>query len=233
MFFCVSGPARAANLGVYPIRLTLDSSRSIGSLHLTNRGDQPVVMQAAVRAWTIADNEEQYADTDALIVTPPVFTIAPGQSQVVRVGLRQPVASTTEQAFRVFLEQAPATPADPAQPGQAPNSLQVMLRLGIPVFITPEGEVTRAVEWHAERVDNDKLRIEAVNNGNVHVRVQRLELMGAEGALLAEKEELTYLLPGSRRHWLLDLPPGVISPYRIKAWTESGEQEVEITAGGS
>lgn len=227
---CLCSFATAASLSINPVRITLDSSRSIGALHLSNRGDEPVVMQAAVRDWTIENGEDRYIETDALIVTPPVFTIDPNKKQVVRVGLRRPVPSDTEQAFRVFLEQAPATPASYRQSDQPPTGIQVTLRIGIPVFIAPIGPVRRDVKWSVRRLDDERLQIEAVNRGNVHVQVQRLALLGAEGQPLVQNKDLTYILPGSKRHWILESPSAIAAPYRIKAWTRTGELEAEIKA---
>lgn len=233
VLFWLCGLGQAANLSINPVRITLDSSRSIAALHLSNRGNQPVVMQAAVREWAVEDGEDHYTETDALIVTPPVFTVAPGKEQVVRVGLRRPAPNNIEQSFRVFLEQAPAIPAGAEQPTPAPTGIQVTLRIGIPVFVSPDAPVTREVEWRARRLDDDKLRLEAVNHGNVHVQVQRLSLLGPDGEALVQNEAMTYLLPGSRRYWVLDLPPAAAPPYRIKAWTKAGELEAEIKADKS
>lgn len=228
----VVGLAQAANLSVNPVKLTLDSGRSIASLTLNNRGDEPVVMQAAVKAWSVSEGDDVYADTEALIVTPPVFTVPGGQSQVVRVGLRHPGDSEVEQAFRVFLEQAPATPggADSGDAGesQQPRSVQVLLRIGIPVFIPPKGEPNEQVVWRAEVLDNGKLRITGINKGNTHVAVNRLALLNADGNPAQEAERLTYLLPGTTRYWTLDKPAALPPPYRLKAWTRTGELEAEI-----
>lgn len=231
LLFWIWSLVPAANLSINPVRITLDNTRSIGALTLRNRGDEPVVMQAAVREWTIESNEEHYNDTDALIVTPPVFTVEPGREQIVRVGLRRPVASDTEQAFRVFLEQAPATPATPTRPIQPPTGIQVTLRFGIPVFIAPDGEPRREIEWRAERQNDGRLKIEAANRGNLHVQVKRLALLGTSGEPLVENDDLTYLLPGTTRHWLLEVPRTLTPPYRIKAGTRTGDLEAEITPG--
>lgn len=221
---------QAANLSINPVLITLSNGQSIGALTLRNKGHQPVVLQVDVRSWNIESNRDRYGETDALIVTPPVFTVAPDQEQVVRVGLRHPAASDTEQSFRVFLEQAPATPANSANPDQAPTGIQVTLRIGIPVFIAPGGPVKREVEWHAERLDDGHLRIEAVNRGNVHVQVQRLALLAQDNQPLSHNGDLMYVLPGSRRHWTLELPLSAAPPYRIKARTKAGELEGLVRA---
>ncbi|MDD2224008.1 MAG: fimbria/pilus periplasmic chaperone, partial [Pseudomonas sp.] len=69
---------QAASLSVNPVIITLSSSDTIAAMTLTNNGSDDVVMQASVNAWSIRDNEEHYAATTALIVSPPVFQVAPG-----------------------------------------------------------------------------------------------------------------------------------------------------------
>ncbi len=229
VLLCACSLGQAANLSINPVLITLDNTRSIGALNLINRGEEPVVMQAAIRAWDVEDGEDRYTETDALIVTPPVFTVAPAQEQVVRVGLRRPAANNVEQSFRVFLEQSPANPADEEE--QGPTGIQVTLRIGIPVFIAPDGPVSREIEWYVESIADKRLRITAVNRGNVHVRVQRLALLDEGGQPLVQNEDLTYLLPGSTRYWTLEPPVAVTTSYRIKAWTKSGELEAEAKPG--
>ncbi|MCL1484056.1 MAG: fimbria/pilus periplasmic chaperone [Marinobacter sp.] len=60
----------SANLSVNPVLITLDGSDSIAAMTLTNRGEESVVMQASVSAWSIRDNKEHYEPTARLIVTP-------------------------------------------------------------------------------------------------------------------------------------------------------------------
>ncbi len=217
------------------MRITLDDSNSIAALTVTNRDQREVVMQAAVKDWSIRDNDERYQGTDELIVTPPVFSVAPGASQIVRVGLRDTRPSGTEQAFRVFLEQAPATPggndrSEGDSAAQSPQGVQVMLRLGIPVFVEPAGSARRELAWRVERLADGRMRVAATNRGNVHAKVMRVALLGGDDAPLAESDESRYILPDSRRHWLLDPPADTAAPYTIKAWTRDGELHETVPA---
>jgi len=225
---------QAASLSVNPVLITLDSSDSIAAMTVTNRGANSVVMQASVNAWSIRDNEEHYEPTVGLIVTPPVFEIAPGKSQIVRVGLSDTAPKTIEQSFRVFLEQSPATPGDEGTTAddnvaKGPRAIQMMLRIGIPVFVKPVGAHKRELVWRAERLANGQLRIEVTNQGNRHSKISRLTLLD-RGKVVASSEAQRYILPGSRRHWLFDVPAGTAAPYRIKAKTNEGVLDTTVTA---
>lgn len=225
---------QAASLSVNPVLVTLDSSDAIAAMTVTNRGADSVVMQASVNTWSIQDNEEHYASTTALIVSPPVFEVAPGKSQIVRVGLSNTEPKSIEQSFRVFLEQAPATPGDDGSmtndgAANEPRGVQMMLRIGIPVFVEPSGARERELVWRAERLAEGRLRIEAVNQGNVHMKVSRLTLLD-DRETLARSKRPRYILPGSRRYWLFNVPAETAAPYRIKAETNEGELDTTVTA---
>lgn len=231
MLWLFVSAVQAASLSVNPVIITLSSSDSIAAMTLTNNGSDDVVMQASVNAWSIRDNEEHYAATTALIVSPPVFQVAPGKSQIVRIGLSDTAPQGVEQSFRVFLEQAPATPGDDSAADAAargPRGVQMMLRLGIPVFVKAAGVSTSKLVWQAKRLANGRLQITAENQGNAHTKISRLMLMDKD-KVIATAEQLSYLLPGSRRHWVLDVPAGTAAPYRIKAEAKDGVLETTIS----
>lgn len=245
--------AQAASLSINPVMISLDGSNAISAMTVTNQGDESVVMQATLNAWSIQDNHEAYQPTDALIVNPPIFELAAGASQIVRVGLSDTTPKTREQSFRVFLEQAPAIPEErqaigkdfmaalsstpvsvpaPAK-AQTPRAVQLMLRIGIPVFVRPSVAQTRPLEWSASRLPGGRVKVEASNTGNLHVRISELSLMkvpsdSAEPTVIQSRESLRYILPGSRRHWVFDASPRQTAPYYLKAETSTGVVEHTI-----
>ncbi|MDY0207454.1 MAG: fimbria/pilus periplasmic chaperone [Pseudomonas sp.] len=229
--FCSS--VQAASLSVSPVLITLDSSAAIAAMTVTNRGDDAVVMQAFINDWSIRDNQEHYEETDRLVVSPPVFEIAPGKSQIVRIGLLDTEPKMIEQSFRVFFEQAPATPnlelsADNSTTNY-PRGVQIMLRMGVPVFVKSVMPSASRVVWSAQRQPDGRLRIEADNQGGAHAKISRLALID-NGKTVASAEQLSYILPGSRRHWVLDVPAGVSAPYRIKVETKDGVLDTTVSA---
>ncbi|MGM0517703.1 MAG: fimbrial biogenesis chaperone [Pseudomonadota bacterium] len=223
--------AQAAGLSVSPVGVTLEDPRQIRDLQLRNTGDEPMVLQASVKDLSIADNREQYADTDALVVTPPVFTIEPGEEQVVRVGLDNPTPSTEERAFRVFLQQSPQNPATDDSDGNEPTLVQMNLRVGIPVFVRPSEPVDRAVVWQMEPTDDGHIRVVAENRGNTHSRISNLSLLDGKGEVLTESDRLTYLLPGTRRSWTLRIPTGTGQPHHLRFQDQCGSVGVGLPPG--
>lgn len=220
----------AVRLSVNPVIVTLDSEEHIRTVRLHNTADERIVMQAFVNAWHVTDNEDRYVPTDELIVTPPVFTISPGEEQIVRVGLQQPVPSDRERAYRVYFEQSPSPRSTATETSeQRPAVIRMNLRIGIPVFIRPDGEHTTEVSWRADRRENNRLTIHAHNRGNVHARISRLVLADNDSdRVLAEATTPTYLLSGSTRSWHLQVPEGSDGSYRLRLWSRHGSQEITL-----
>lgn len=231
--FVVLSSVQAASFSVSPVIITLDSSSSIVAMTVRNSGSDTAVLQAQVNDWSIRDNQEHYEETDRLVVSPPVFEIAPGKSQIVRIGLLDTEPKMIEQSFRVFFEQAPATPnlelsADNSTTNY-PRGVQIMLRMGVPVFVKSVMPSVSRLVWSAQRQPDGRLRIEADNQGGAHAKISRLALID-KGKTVASAEQLSYILPGSRRHWVLDVPAGVSAPYRIKVETKDGVLDTTVSA---
>jgi len=222
--------AQAASLSVNPVRVTLDDPQQIRQVQLRNAGDEPLVLQVSVKDLSIGDNRENYADTDALVINPPIFTIEPGEKQIIRLGLKNPVPVETEQAFRIFLEQSPAS-ARASDDGMKPTKIQVNLRVGIPVFVSPIQPMPRTIEWQMERKNDGDVRVYAVNRGNIHARISRVSLLDEHGEVLAESHGLTYLLPGSRRSWTLKLTTGAGKPHHLRFRDQRGSAEAALPPG--
>jgi fimbrial chaperone protein len=92
--------AAAASFGVAPIGLTIASNENSGSVVVTNTGADPVVIQARAFAWTQSVDDVR-TETRDLIINPPLFKLAAGESQLVRVASRRPAPEQTELAFRL------------------------------------------------------------------------------------------------------------------------------------
>ena len=73
------------------MRVDLGAAGKTAVLTLKNTGDTPSLVQADPTQWAQEAGQDRYAPSDALIVSPPIFELSPGQEQVVRVGLRAPV----------------------------------------------------------------------------------------------------------------------------------------------
>lgn len=193
-------------------------------------------MQVEVVSWTQSDGEDHYLPTRDLLVNPPLFTVPPGRSQVLRVGLRRPPSGEREAAYRLFLREVPPpglVKAEPAASGQ--GKVLVLLQMRLPVYVPPVNVVS-AQQWQAVRTEDGAIRVKLNNSGNVHVVVNQLKLRpadaGAETAPLAATSASAAVLAGQSRSWLMR--PQAEAPgqrYTLEVTTDRGRQNVALDPG--
>lgn len=191
---CALAPqARAQALDIIPIAQALDAGQHTASFTLSNRSDRVTRVQVRSFQWAQAGNADELTPTQALLVSPPFASIAPGQSQTIRILLRQPTGAT-EQAYRVVFDQLPD--ADPSK-------VALAFRLTVPVFANPAGPAKADVQWRTVQ-DNGQWYLLAHNAGQAHAQLANLSLAAADGhALKLSRPALPYLLAGQDGRWLI------------------------------
>src|SRR5215467_8358841 len=99
---CVA--AWCGSVAVSPVRVQLTDRERAAVITVENQSAVARVYQIETVAWTQSAGEDVYSPTHDLIAVPPVFQLAAGHKQIVRLGtqLRQ---SAREQAFRVFVQE--------------------------------------------------------------------------------------------------------------------------------
>lgn len=192
------GTAWAGSFTVNPVRLALSLAQKTTAVEVTNTGRQATVVQAVLKRWVQRGGENIYTATKDLLATPPIFNIAPKDSQIVRVGLLKQPGERIERAYRLFLTEVPP----------APHSgfvgLQVALRVSIPIFVAPRlGPVAPKLVWRLERHGAKSLKLVADNLGTGHARVTDLSLVARpKGPGLAEiTADNGYVLPHAEHVW--------------------------------
>jgi len=219
----------AATAGAFliaPVRIPLSAHERTAVLTVRNDSAAASVMQLETVPWSQTEGEDRYAPTREILATPPIFTVPPGGSQIVRVGLLRPPDSRRELAYRIFLQEVPTET-------RKEGEVRVALRFGIPVFVAPAGQAPKPLlAWRAVATELELglLRIEAINRGDVHVQIAGFSLSSADGAIVARQNEMKYLLPGQGHHWMVKpnqaLPSGV--KLKIVARTDAGEIQTEV-----
>ena len=216
------GAATAAQFDVAPIRFVIQVGQTSASTQVTNRGKDSLAVQARAFEWIQEGaSRTRYEATQALIASPPVFSLTPNDSQTLRVGLREASARDVEQAYRIVLDELPS---DRSARTTAPG-LSLALRIDMPVFVRPSGPVKTDVDWSLHRQGPNRLALTAVNHGNVHLQVLEIEADGA--ALSLVDSELMYVLPGATRRWVFKTKtalPSAGTTVSIHVRTNEGEQ---------
>lgn len=191
-------PASAASFSVNPVNIILPSDRQAASLTLTNSGAAPVSVRVLTYGWTQVDGGDVHTPTDNVIASPPIFTIAPGATQLVRVGLK---ARPQAGAYRVIFEEIPRQ--EPTGTG-----IQVHLRLNLPLYLVPEGGGQPMLSWRAWQDSNGDLFVEGRNSGSAHRQV--IELWAEQGGKRQRlSRQMGVVLPASARLWKIGKQPGL------------------------
>ncbi|AOI41609.1 molecular chaperone [Burkholderia oklahomensis] len=189
--------SQATNFTVSPVRVELSAARTSAALTVRNESpDEPVIVQLRAVAWSQNAGDDVYATTGDLLAAPPIFTIAPGSSQVVRIGLRHPLSADREISYRLYLREVPPAP----KPGFA--GVQIALEMSLPIFIKPKATTAPQLHWKTDgRADSTgTLRLRVTNDGTAHAQVANL-IVVAPGSdrPIATHAEFAYILPGQTR----------------------------------
>jgi fimbrial chaperone protein len=232
LVLCVGWSSASVQVGsfqVNPVRLTLIAPQTTTAFTVTNRAVQPVVVQFRVVAWRQEEGQDVYVETQELLVTPPIISLEPEKVQTVRVGLRRPLPTTQELTYRVYVQEVPGPP----QPGV--EGVQVMLQIGMPVFVRPQTPGAPVLRWQAQQTADGTVQLRAHNAGNIHIQIQQVQLRwGQQPETTLQLSEAVYLLPGQMRQWSATqfATRGEVGQLlRISARTDQGVLDVEIPVG--
>ena len=222
VFLLLAQAVTAGSFGVSPVRVALSAGQTTQMLTVRNTGDADTVVQVQPRAWLFQEGVDTLEASTDLIAVPPLFTLAPGGSQVVRVGLRQSPKPGSELTYRLLLREVP-----PPRRGDI-TGLQVALELSVPVFVLPPGGAAPQLNWHILRNPDGNLELQGHNEGTSHVQVRNVRLQGAGGRVIETPALATYLLPDERHTWALAGEAATGSRWRLTARTDAGEMEADL-----
>lgn len=186
--------AQGQALTVMPVHVQMPPGQKAAVLSVTNAGSVETAVQIRAYGWAQPDGNDQLTATDAIAVSPPIATIAPGATQVIRLILRR-VPEQQEDTYRILVDQIPP----PARQG----IVNVVLRLSIPIFVQPKSPAVSHMQFHLERNAQQSL-LAVSNDGSVHEALHGLELGTDDG----QKVETgfsgsQYILAGATRQWLI------------------------------
>ncbi|HEX4737449.1 MAG TPA: fimbria/pilus periplasmic chaperone [Allosphingosinicella sp.] len=215
--------ARAQGVGVSPVNLLMQPGQTAAALIVTNREDHRIAFQIRGYSWhQDRGGEDRLDPTDDLVASPPIASIEPGASQVVRLILRQP-AGAQESTYRILFDQLP--------PPHEAGIVQILLRLSIPVFAEPRTPVAARMRWRIAR-EQGRLWLIAANDGTRHLTVANLQLRGEDGRdLRVDVNTPPHILAGGARRWpiLTDRPISPAGSVRLTATGDAGTIDERIS----
>ena len=194
------GTASAASLMVRPTTVVLEGRTSAATFTVSNNGNAPITAQIRVFGWDQNANEDSLAPTTALVASPPMTTIPPGQSQTVRLVRVDRGQPTREEHYRLLVDEITDAAAD------ASSGVAIQLRYSVPVFVMPNARDVANMTMTANVV-TDALQLEAQNTGGSHAQISNISLGYGDGSsVVVEAGLVGYVLPSKSRQWRFTVP---------------------------
>ncbi len=185
--------AHAGAFTITPVRVDITAGRRAASIEVHNTGLASSQLQAERYRWkSDTGGDDELEATEDFVVTPPIFTLEPGQRQIVRVLMQAPADPLREMSYRLILQETPL--GDPP-----PNTVATVLRISLPVFVTPPRAQPELV-WSLRR-DGARYFLDVDNIGQAHTSITALRTPDGR-----ELKAGVYVLAGDRKSWPLDAP---------------------------
>lgn len=219
------GASRAASsIMIWPLDPVIEDDQRAAAMWLENRGEQAVSMQVRVFGWTQANHEESYENQEAVIASPPLAVIPPGQRQLVRLMNTRSAADGTELAYRVLVDELPSPDSAAGNANQADGNamgIKLQIRYSVPLFVSGKGVWTKpradrrrdageptqpVLRWRTER-EGDAHYLVIRNTGAAHARLTAVQWVRGAELVPISAGLLGYVLPGAQMRWRLPAPP--------------------------
>ncbi|AMK26300.1 MULTISPECIES: fimbrial biogenesis chaperone [Sphingobium] len=215
-------PARAQELGISPVRVEMMGDARAATLTVRNTSDAPVNLQVRAMDWQQVEGAERFKPTEMLMASPPITSLGPGETQVVRLVADGLPPTAVEKAFRLVLDQIPSVaPLEGA-------GMRIQLRVLVPVFVLPKGNLRPMLHWSARR-EGESLILTVVNDGARHDRLLNLKVTTGAGVPIAIPSTNTgYVLSGGSQSWTVRTALAGIRSLRISGDGEFGGISADV-----
>jgi fimbrial chaperone protein len=208
-------PASAGSLSVSPLRVNFTGPNQGSVVEITNGGEQDLSMQVEAVEWVQSEQgADEYHPTEAIVAVPPIFTVPPGKTQLIRVGKLDQPPGDFERAYRLFITELPSPGEDATR-----AMLKFRMKVSLPVFEAASVPSEPRLDLLETEFIDGQLRARFFNPGNSHIQVERLVADLGSGFDADTATSMGYLLPGVSRDFYIDLEAGA-RVHRIKAETD-------------
>jgi fimbrial chaperone protein len=198
---------------VSPIRVYMNQTHPITSMKLTNKSEHPIYLQLKSMQWGQNSEIDTYAQTNDIIISPPMTVIMPGEKQLVRLALRTKINSDSEKTYRIFIQQIPKFQSDSL-------GVSFNLQIGIPLFIEPTVFSAKKLNWKVS-VQNNRLQIKITNPSVYHVQLTHFKITSNNKDFFS-KNIFSYILPKQTRQFSYPLKNKIGKDIYIEAMSDWG-----------
>ncbi len=193
-----------------PVVVALSDQKVRDAITVTNNGSERITTHVDVVSWTQSDGKDIFGPTSDVLFNPGMFTLEPGQEQVVRLGWRQTSQLNSERTYRIMFREVPpplSTNAPPTSPtGELRNQLRMLLELRVPIYVSPYQTIHQS-NWTAKYLDGKRIEVQLKNQGNLHTVIHSLQLTSASGVPIGAPLNVhSAVLSGQSRTWTLSSP---------------------------
>ncbi|MBI2358336.1 MAG: molecular chaperone [Deltaproteobacteria bacterium] len=213
-------PSDAANFEVAPVRFLFSGSKGSDILQIKNESDGNLQVQIRAYEWRQdAEGKDVYSDTKDVIFFPRIVSLKQGEARIVRVGTKTPPGKQ-EKTYRMYIEEMPGKETLQG------TTLRTLLRIGIPVFLSPVTAEARGTLAGLKAEAGRKVSFVIKNQGNVHFMIRSIKMTGhsTDGSeLFADESQGWYLHAGAAKAITREVPKDVcpkINRIRVEVSTD-------------
>jgi fimbrial chaperone protein len=209
-----------AEVAFLPVRVQLSGKQPYAVVVVRNQSAAPVTFETSLFRWRQTNGSDELTPSEDLVISPPIFVMQPGKSQVVRIRLLDAPDAVTETFFRIIFNELASTTRNKA-------GFLVAMEVSLPIFVAPISKASASVETVLTR-SVEGLTLSVVNQGNVHAQLGRVyrEKKGVRDPDAVPT--FGYVLPGNKRDWTFERSDFVTADALIVEFADG--QEVRAPA---
>ena len=163
----------SADISINPVRIFFDVKNKTDIITIKNKSAEELTLQLRAYKWEQDEKgKDLYSPTKDLIFFPKIFKIQKDEKKIVRLGTKVPLGRH-EKTYRLYIEEVPEPRTIET------TAVRILLRIGVPVFISPLKTVTKG---SIEKVElrNGSLFITVKNEGNNHFIIKSVKVAGTD-----------------------------------------------------
>ena len=186
----------ALDFSIRPIRIFISNGKTTGVFEIRSLTDKKIALETEVKKW---DQDEDgnfiLTDTEEMLVVPPYIELEGGQRQLVRVAYLGGFESGKQEFFRLFVRELPKDIKEAGNPEKVRTSIQVLLNLSVPIFVTPKGlNPVYKVELVDAQKSEKMITLRLKNIGNGFAKIIGIELYKDDEKIFST-DASKYILP--------------------------------------
>lgn len=191
--------AVAGSFSVNPVRVELSANQTSAVIQVTNAGADAVTIEVRPFSWSQSNGKDKLAPTREIIVTPQVFRLKSGATQILRVGALRKPDPAEEIPYRLILDEIPPPPAADFK------GLQVALRINMPVFLKSAIDAKEKIDVALLMEEGQRVRMRLSNSGKAAAYFSQFSLYFEDepDKMVGSQTDSTYVLPGQQKELLL------------------------------